>query len=1246
MHQRSRILASFFFLFAFLVFLFSSIPPTFPISAENTTSVLGFEEKKLRVIIETDIGGDLDDQASFVRWLMYSNEWDIEGIITTRPPGSRQGHGYSIAKDYINAYGDIVGNLKLHKSDYPSKDFLLSKLKDGQPNSNDGRDLIIAAVDKNDPRPLWFSNWGADDGTTSSLKRALDVVKSTRSEEDYNAFIAKIMVTAERGQNHFEPYRYDFPQYIDTFYPDMDGGRWYHRWEPLTQNAGGFNINTDVKTDHGPLGAKYTIQKEGDTPVFMFLIPNGLVGHGNPTWGSWSGRLGQRDHPNHWWMNVRDTWEGTTNRDNTLKRWAVHLQNDFKARMDWAVNSFENANHEPQPVFTGQGGTVVVNLETLPGSKIILSASGSTDPDGDELSYNWKYYPEPGTYEGSLEIENSNSQQASFVVPSVSSLTTMHIILSVTDNGVPPLTRYRRIIVTADRNADSTPPSVPQNLAAVPVSESKIDLSWSEVSDSVSGIANYQIYRNGILIGQSPTNDFLDSNLNETTTYSYTVSAVNFAGLESVKSNTVPATTLQDLTPPKIISVHSQGDPTKVNIGFSEPIEENTASEQKNYEINNGIIVNSASLSSDEKTVTLITSAQLPDITYTLTVSNIKDRAKTPNVISPSTKTYSFILKLIISNLDVKSSAVYEIVDGGLQQDALIYVDRNYVFTAVPEELQGATYIKTANNDKSSTGDSFLSFDVNQGVSVFVAHDGRISQIPPWLSSFADTWYLITSGDATFSIYKKDYASGTITLGGNYGSGNSMYSVAVVEQGGTVADTTPPTAPTIQQALADSASQITVSWTAATDEVGVTIYTLYRNGTAVGTTPTLNYVDKGLAAGTTYAYTVTALDAAGNESTPSAAASVTTLVSTDTLAPTVTLIAPANGATVTGPVTVTAAAADNIGVLGVQFQLNGTNLGPEDTTNDYQVTWDTSTLAPGTYTLTALARDAAGNATTAAPITVTVTDSPPALELSNVSVTSGRAYQVIPNGLQPGASVYIDRGYTYTTVPTTLVNVTYLQTANNDKTSSGPSFLSFDANQSVTVYVGHDTRISPKPAWLAAFTPTGETLVTTDVPLALFSRSFPAGTITLGGNDVTTSDLRWGQQSMYTVAVVGQGGAVADSTPPSAPIIQQAQADSASQITVSWTAATDEVGVTAYTLYRNGTAIGTTPTLNYVDKGLAAGTTYAYTVTALDAAGNESAPSEAASVTTLVSTDTLAPTVTLIAPANGATVTGPVTVTA
>src|SRR5439155_13038269 len=84
------------------------------------------------------------------------------------------------------------------------------------------------------------------------------------------------------------------------------------------------------------------------------------------------------------------------------------------------------------------------------------------------------------------------------------------------------------------------------------------------------------------------------------------------------------------------------------------------------------------------------------------------------------------------------------------------------------------------------------------------------------------------------------------------------------------------------------------------------------------------------------------------------------------------LTAPADGATVVGTVTISATASDDIGVAGVQFLLDGANLGAEDTTSPYSVTWDTATATPGAHTLTAVARDAAGNTATSAPVSLTV----------------------------------------------------------------------------------------------------------------------------------------------------------------------------------------------------------------------------------------------------------------------------------
>src|SRR5207249_2622484 len=116
-----------------------------------------------------------------------------------------------------------------------------------------------------------------------------------------------------------------------------------------------------------------------------------------------------------------------------------------------------------------------------------------------------------------------------------------------------------------------------------------------------------------------------------------------------------------------------------------------------------------------------------------------------------------------------------------------------------------------------------------------------------------------------------------------------------------------------------------------------------------------------------------ARDAAGNMTT--SAAVTVTVNNADTTPPTVSVTAPANGATVSGSaVTISATASDNVGVAGVQFKLDGANFGTEDTATPYTKTWDTTTAANGSHTLTAVARDAAGNTTTSAAVTVTVSN--------------------------------------------------------------------------------------------------------------------------------------------------------------------------------------------------------------------------------------------------------------------------------
>jgi hypothetical protein len=99
--------------------------------------------------------------------------------------------------------------------------------------------------------------------------------------------------------------------------------------------------------------------------------------------------------------------------------------------------------------------------------------------------------------------------------------------------------------------------------------------------------------------------------------------------------------------------------------------------------------------------------------------------------------------------------------------------------------------------------------------------------------------------------------------------------------------------------------------------------------------------------------------------------------SSDTTRPTVRITSPASGATVSGTITVTADASDNVGVAGVQFKYNGIDFDAEDTSAPYTATANTNNVPDGTYSLTAVARDAAGNRATSDPVTVRVANTAP-----------------------------------------------------------------------------------------------------------------------------------------------------------------------------------------------------------------------------------------------------------------------------
>jgi hypothetical protein len=185
-------------------------------------------------------------------------------------------------------------------------------------------------------------------------------------------------------------------------------------------------------------------------------------------------------------------------------------------------------------------------------------------------------------------------------------------------------------------------------------------------------------------------------------------------------------------------------------------------------------------------------------------------------------------------------------------------------------------------------------------------------------------------------------------------------------------DTLPPTQPLNFAVAGRGATSISTTWTASEDNRGVDRYHLYADGQAAGTTTLTSHTFTGLACSTTHQLAVEARDAAGNRS-PQSVLTATT-ADCDTTPPTVSLTAPPAGTDLNGTVSVTADAADNDRVAGVQFLLDGQPLGSEDTSAPYQVSWNTRAAANGGHTLTARASDGSGNSHVSTPVAVTVTN--------------------------------------------------------------------------------------------------------------------------------------------------------------------------------------------------------------------------------------------------------------------------------
>jgi hypothetical protein len=166
---------------------------------------------------------------------------------------------------------------------------------------------------------------------------------------------------------------------------------------------------------------------EGDTFTYLNLVDNGLLGYRDGTLGGWAGlgaRPGSRPSPSG-------------------PDFIAAAQNDFAARMKWSMTpTYAAANHEPRVTIRGP-----TRITARPGETVRLRGAVS-DPDGDRVSVRWWQWKEAGTYPGEVSVTDATTPEASIRVPADARPgQTIHLILEATDEGVPPLTRYGRVVV-------------------------------------------------------------------------------------------------------------------------------------------------------------------------------------------------------------------------------------------------------------------------------------------------------------------------------------------------------------------------------------------------------------------------------------------------------------------------------------------------------------------------------------------------------------------------------------------------------------------------------------------------------------------------------------------------------------------------------------------------------------------------------------------------------------------------------
>lgn len=459
------------------------------------------------------------------------------------------------------------------------------------------------------------------------------------------------------------------------------------------------------------------------------------------------------------------------------------------------------------------------------------------------------------------------------------------------------------------------------------------------------------------------------------------------------------------------------------------------------------------------------------------------------------------------------------------------------------------------------------------------------------------------TGRSTVTVYPTQTTTYVLSASNSGGATTANTTVTIAATG---PDTQPPTAPTLLSAVARSASEVDLLWTASSDNIGVAGYQIIRNGVMISSVPgaALLYVDNSVVPGATYAYAVAAYDAAGNVSSPSGSIQVTTPAAPPPV--TSACPAPSSGA-FTGcyyPNT-TLSGAPALVRTDSQVNFDWGNTAPDKslTPLNFSATWQGQfPFSQGTYTFRMITSDG---------MRVSVDGNVILDQWRDQSPMMYTATQNISQGTHLVSIQYYER----TGGATAQVSWTLTGGSAPPPPTPGPVISSFTATPS-SAAAGQSVSL----AWVVSGASSlsidqgvGDVTGRTSVVVAPAATTTYTLTASSAGSGAVTSAVT------VNVSTAGGGtGGGGQTQAPTTPSLVSAIASSATEVDLTWTASTSPAGIGSYQVFRDGAPLASVSgtSLTYADKTAQTSSSYSYMVRAYDPAGNASAPSNSIQVTT------------------------------